>query len=247
MYCQTIDEVISTLDKIIADCIVQNNPLGYFAVLYRWVTVRVKAGIQQGEFEDNVRMEKLDVLFANRYLEAYTCYQQQLATTNSWKVAFEASTASGHIIMQHLLLGINAHINLDLGISAVEAAGQTSLDNVKKDFDDINRVLSELVEEVKTKMGTVSLAFGLLMPLARKMDEKLVNFSIQTARDGTWPFAQRLSLEADRAPMIALRDQDICFLGGCLVRPSKRLQWLLRVIGWFEWRSVGDNLRLLQI
>lgn len=49
--------------------------------------------------------------------------------------------------------------NLDLGISAVEAVGELPLDKVKKDFDDINRVLSELVEEVKTKMGTVSLLF----------------------------------------------------------------------------------------
>jgi len=61
------------------------------------------------------------------------------------------------------------------------------------------------------------------MPLARKMDEKLVNFSIQTARDGAWRFAQRLSLAEDRALMIALRDQDVCFLGGCLVRPNQRL------------------------
>jgi len=55
------------------------------------------------------------------------------------------------------------------------------------------------------------------------MDEKLVNFSIQTARDGAWRFAQRLSLAEDRALMIALRNQDVCFLGGCLVRPNQRL------------------------
>lgn len=220
--------------------------MGYFAVLYRRVTLRVKAGILNGEFEDNVRMEKLDVLFANRYLEAYNCYKAQLSCTNSWKVAFEAPKASGLIIMQNLLLGINAHINLDLGISAVEAAGQAPLDNVKKDFDDINRVLSELTEEVKTKMGTVSMLFGILMPLARKMDEKLVNFSIQTARDGAWRFAQRLSFEENRSTMIALRDQEISFLGNCLAHPNQRLQWILRIIAWFEWRTVGDNLRLLQ-
>ena len=246
MHCQTIDEVLTTLDQIIADCIVQNNSLGYFAVLYRRVTLRVKTGILQGEFEDNTRMEKLDVLFANRYLEAYNCYQKQLTCTDSWKVAFEAPKISGVIIMQHLLLGINAHINLDLGISSVEAAGQTPLDNVKKDFDDINRVLSELTEEVKTKMGTVSMLFGVLMPLARKMDEKLVNFSIDTARDGAWRFAQKLSVAENRSILIAMRDQEISFLGGCLVRPRKRLQWILQVIAWFEWRSVGDNLRLLQ-
>ena len=246
MTCHTLSEVITTLDRIVAECTLQNSALGYFATLYRRVTLRVKAGILQEEFADNVRMETLVVLFANRYFAAYEGYRQQLPVTDSWKVAFEATQASGPIIMQHLLLGINAHINLDLGISAVEAAGDAPLETVKKGFDDINRVLSELVEEVKAKMSTVSPAFGFLMPLARKTDEKLVQFSIQTARDGAWRFAQRLRGEENRSMLVALRDQDICLLGGCLARPNRRLGWILRVIAWLEWRSVAANLRLLQ-
>ena len=65
-----IDEVIAQLDDIIARSIRDGSRLGYFAALYRKVTAKVKEGIAQGRFEDGPRMERLDVTFANRYLEA---------------------------------------------------------------------------------------------------------------------------------------------------------------------------------
>jgi len=49
---RTIDEVIVHLDDIIARSIREQSRLGYFAALYRKVTVKVKEGIAQGRFED---------------------------------------------------------------------------------------------------------------------------------------------------------------------------------------------------
>lgn len=48
-----------------------NDTAGYFAALYRKVTSRAKQGIADNEFEDGSRMEKLDVIFANPYINAY--------------------------------------------------------------------------------------------------------------------------------------------------------------------------------
>ena len=66
----TIDEVISALDDILAISKVKKSRAGYFAALYRKVTLAVKNGIASGIYEDGKRMEKLDVIFANRYLAA---------------------------------------------------------------------------------------------------------------------------------------------------------------------------------
>jgi len=74
MQAQTIDEVISQLDGVIARAKREGSRLGYFPAMYRKVTIRVKEGIQQGIFEDNPRMGKLEVLFANRYIEAVNAY-----------------------------------------------------------------------------------------------------------------------------------------------------------------------------
>ncbi|HTI94128.1 MAG TPA: DUF5995 family protein, partial [Puia sp.] len=68
MKATTIDEVLSQLSGIIAESRQAGDRCGFFAALYYKVTAKVKEGIEKGQFEDGARMEKLDVLFANRYL-----------------------------------------------------------------------------------------------------------------------------------------------------------------------------------
>ena len=62
----SIDEVISRLDGIAEQAFVERDRLGFFAVVYRAVTAAVQRGIADGRFEDGPRMERLDVVFANR-------------------------------------------------------------------------------------------------------------------------------------------------------------------------------------
>lgn len=62
----TIDQVIARLDTAIDRARRENSRLGFFACLYRQVTVRVSEGIAAGRFQDGPRMERLDVIFANR-------------------------------------------------------------------------------------------------------------------------------------------------------------------------------------
>ena len=65
-------------------------------------------------------MEKLDVIFANRYIKAYYQYQTQQPASKTWEAAFVEADNYWIIVLQHLLLGMNAHINLDLGIAAAQ-------------------------------------------------------------------------------------------------------------------------------
>lgn len=96
---RTIDEVISQLDDIIARSIRDGSRLGYFAALYRKVTLKVKEGIAQGRFDDGPRMERLDVTFANRYLEAMDQFRRGQQTTRCWLVSFKAAAAWRPIIL----------------------------------------------------------------------------------------------------------------------------------------------------
>ena len=114
----SIDEVIAQLGDVIDRSLRERNRLGFFAALYRKVTIKVKEGIVAGRFDDGPRMERLDVIFANRYLEALTRLGSGQAPTPCWALSFEAAATWPPIILQHLLLGMNAHINFDLGIAA---------------------------------------------------------------------------------------------------------------------------------
>lgn len=236
----TINEVIDAMDSIVNACREKNSRIGYFAVLYRMVTVRVRDGILAGEFEDNPRMEKLDILFAKRFIDAYHDYHAGLPITQSWKTAFDAADSTKHLVLQHLLLGMNAHINLDLGIAAVETMKGKNLEDIQGDFNKINEVLGDLVDDVKLNMGTISPTFFRLIRFARGKEEILVNFSIKLARDGAWKFAKRFYTAKDPIEAINTRDKAIRLLANGLVHPGLKLRLLIWIAGLSEWKSVPE-------
>lgn len=238
----SIEEVLIRMDQIVSACQKQESRIGYFAILYRQVTRRVRDGILAGEFEDNPRMEKLDILFAKRFIDAYERWISGQKTTESWRLAFEASENSNHLILQHLFLGINAHINLDLGIAASETMDGKELQEIKGDFDKINSVLAELVDGVKANISIVSPIFGWLIPLAKGKDEMLLNFSIQVARDGAWKYAGEYHADPNKDFQIEDRDKNISAIAKKLINPGKFLGFLIKIVAFAEWKSVSRTM-----
>lgn len=248
MQATTIDEVISYLEQIIAENTERKSKLAFFAVLYKQVTEQVKEAIEKKEFEDNPRMEKLDVVFANRYLEAYSQYQDGKKPSECWEVAFEAANWFWPIILQQLLLGINAHINLDLGIAAAEVAPGEEIHSLKNDFDKINEILKSMVEGVQSRINKVSPIIGLLDKVAGKFDERLVDFSILIARDGAWNFAKEYALaKPDEHPqLIEKRDASIAWLGRDIRKPGFPVNLIAGFIRLFEWAPVTKVINVLR-
>jgi hypothetical protein len=192
MPLQTIDEVIAALTNIVDECEQQNSRLGYFPAMYRKVTLQVGEGIRHGRFQDNGRMERLDVLFANRYIDAFQQYRAGQEPTRAWAVTFEMAEQPHLMVLQHLLLGMNAHINLDLGIAAAEVSRGQDLDSLEKDFHEINAVLAGLLDEVQDAVDESSPLFEIVDFLGWRADEALANFSIQRARRSAWNKASEL-------------------------------------------------------
>jgi hypothetical protein len=189
---ETIDEVLARLDVVVADARRQRSRIGYFAALYRGVTARVREGIRDGEFEDGSRMSRLDVAFANRYLEALHRWRAGDPTSKCWQAAFDASRRWRPIVLQHLLLGINAHINLDLGAAAATACPGETLSGLRRDFDVINDILCSMVDDVQDRLTRVWPALALLDHVGCRTDEAVLHFSIAHARDAAWDFAATL-------------------------------------------------------
>jgi hypothetical protein len=221
MLARTIDEVIAQLNEIIDRSRRESSRLGYFAALYREVTISVKQGVLNGRFENGARMERLDVNFANCYLEAYELHRKGEVPTDSWQVSFEAAAHWRPLILQHLLLGINAHVNLDLGIAAVETSPGDQLPSLKRDFDLITKLLAELVQPVQDKIGRVSPWIGFLDRIDSSADDAIINFSLDRARASAWNFAVRLNLLGgnERIEAVKKRDQEIAALGRLVYKP----------------------------
>jgi len=247
MPATTINEVIDQLEEVISYCITHNNRAGYFAALYHRVTCRIRDGILAKEFEDNERMEKLDVIFANFFLDAWHKWISKETPSQSWSIAFEAAANKG-IIMQHLLLGINAHINLDLGVATADTMKGYPIDGIQKDFNTINTVLASLTDAVKSEIFKVSPLMKLLDRIGGRFDEMLVEFSINTARDGAWRFATELSAKTgiDYSACISTRDEAIAMLGKNIAQPSGKIfSVIVGLISVFEWRSTSKVIETL--
>ncbi|QTN38891.1 hypothetical protein HZ996_06980 [Cryomorphaceae bacterium] len=231
---KNIQQVLDELDEIIARSSADQSAHGFFATLYRQVTADVARGIAEQRFEDNARMEELDVVFAQRYLDAYNSYQSGDPCTESWRVAFDADRARRSILLQYLMLGMNAHINLDLGIAASQVMKDQPINSLKKDFDRINELLAARVDESQDKIARRSWLFGLLDRWMKNSDEWLAKFSINAARDGAWAFAEELHQQAQKEALIESQDQRIAEIGHFIEVPEGRVRWLLRLIKWTE-------------
>jgi hypothetical protein len=248
MQAQSIDHVIDLLDDIIEDAKREKSFMGYFPALYRKVTIRVKEGIANGEFEDGERMEVLDVLFANRYLEAYHAHRSKNKVSRSWAFAFAKTENWWPLTLQHLLWGINAHINLDLGIAAVGTVGDQPIGSLKTDFDKINAILAELVEEVQDELCEIWPMLRFFLNLSGKLDDRLINFSMKLARDGAWKFCEELSAlkEGDRLTCIDKRDQRIAEIAKCVYPANLFARVLFGIIRIGLRKSVDKRIEILQ-
>ncbi|MEO1437841.1 MAG: DUF5995 family protein [Bacteroidota bacterium] len=245
---KTIDEVISQLDQIIQDCIAANDPKAYFGFLYRRVTAEIRDCLGTGVFEDDSRMERFDVDFANRYLDAYFRLQAGQPISQAWKVAFDATDQS-YLILQHLLLGMNAHINLDLGIAAADTMIGRSLADLESDYKVVNDILQRISDDIQEKLGRVSPLLFLADKWAGGSDEFLIDKAIRASRGLAWKLACTLeNLQgSEREAAIRLADQQVYKLAKAILSPiGPWFQGFLNIVRFFETSSVQKALTRLQ-
>ena len=245
---KTIDEIIVLLEDIVVESIKNNDSAGYFAALYQKVTIHVKVGITSGFFDDGPLMEQLDVAFAKRYLQAFDDYQKNKLVTEVWKKAFDLSDNYWPIVLQYLLLGMNAHINLDLGIAAAQTSKGENLKNLENDFNKINNILSILVHEVENDLSVVWPVLKYILKWTGKIDDYLVDFSMKLARDGAWKFANELDQAAENEveTLIAERDRKVVNVVRFILNSGFIASLALRVIRITERGSVSERIQALR-
>jgi hypothetical protein len=227
----TVDAVLTALDEVVARARDAGDRRGYFAVLYRTVTERVKEGLETGYFDDAERMERLDVLFADRYLEAERAWLSGARPTESWALTFDAASRWRPLVVQHLLVGINAPINLDLGIAAARCSPGDELPGLRRDYDRINAILATMIARFEANLRSVSPWMGLLDTIGARTREGLIGFSITTARAGAWRFAESLAHLPDDGwdEPIADRDARVARVGHGVLHPGFLSTGLLAV------------------
>jgi hypothetical protein len=242
-----IDEVLAELDRVIASALDTGDRAGYFAVLYRKVTAKVKEGVEDGFFDDAGRMERLDSLFAERYFDAVTARRQGGRPTASWQLTFDAGARRRPLVLQHLLAGINAHINLDLAIATARCSPGDELPALRRDYDRINAILASMIATLSDELRTISPWMTHLYLIGARTQTEAVRFSIETARGGAWRWAERLAATPEHQweREIASRDARVACVGYCVLHPGPLTSTGLALVRLRERNDVRANLRHL--
>lgn len=245
----SIDQVITTIQGVIDWSIDNQSRLGYFAALYKRITIAIKQGIQQNLFDDGPRMERFDVTFASRYFAALNGYfhpGRYPSISKCWSVAFEGALQPDPIIVQHLICGVNAHIDLDLGIAAEAVAPGKQISSLHHDFNTVNAVLSSQVSTVVMEIDSLSPVLADIYAVLMQHELDLIADGLVIVRDGAWRFAEILA----RTPgfvdpaVIAVHDLKVAELGKLILDPPG-LRWIVAEIASKESRDVVKNIRTL--
>ncbi|HEX7757598.1 MAG TPA: DUF5995 family protein [Niabella sp.] len=247
MVAASVPEVIALLDQIISECETKALRFGYFAALYRKMTKGVLQGIQNGFFENPTRMEQLDVVFANRYLMAYTQFANGQPLSDCWNTAFKAAASPDLIVLQHLLLGMNAHINLDLAIAAAQISTPQTIDSLYNDYLKINSIIASFFQSVQADLSRIAFPMRFLSLADPSETNALLNFSITKAREAAWRNALLLCEAGDlhNAPIITAYDKGVTAVAQKIGQPGEWSALLLKGIRACEQQDVAQNILFL--
>ncbi len=186
--------------------------LKWFNLLYMRVTQQVDSNPPPGGWEDSAWLTRLDVVFAQFYLNAISSWLNGSATVpGPWKALFEARFRPDIERIQFALAGMNAHINHDLALALLQAdaelnlvPGKTSPEHA--DFEHVNGLLEAVLPTALQFLAT-----GILGELAQdtgKIGRLLAIWKVGAARDLAWDFADHLRSLTGMARTTALTIQD---------------------------------------
>jgi len=245
-----IDQVVDAIETIVQWSITDASRLGYFAALYKRITIAIRDAIAENKFEDGARMERFDVTFASRYFAALNGFfhpGQFPSPTHSWLVAFNGALLPDPIIVQQMIAGVNAHIDLDLGIAAEQIAPGSQLHSLHNDFNTVNAVLASQVNGVLDEIDELSPVLADIYDVLQKNEIDLIGDGLKVTRDSAWCFAEELAIEPAflHPATIMVHDLEVAKLGTLILHPPGFLANVVKVIAASESRDIVHNIEVL--
>ncbi len=232
----------ATLEAMRAAALGSTDAGGYFPAMYARVTRRVIDDAAAGRFTDGARMARFVVEFADRYFDARA---DPPAAAKCWRGSFDVAGDASLLVVQHLLIAINAHVNFDLPQTVVRLVdGGAGPVAIRPDFDAVNEVLADTYDEI---MGDLDRVTRWTSKAAAYGGGRVFNFSLRAARQQAWRAATRLAAEteAERRDDVAMLDELVAVLAFMVTRPSVPARWLVPILRRLETREPERVIRSL--
>lgn len=200
MYRTPTIDTLERMDQHIANWVSSDDQRKTFLQCYRAMTANMADAINDNKFEDNAWVNLLLNRFAEYYFDALACYECASNTPKVWyEVHKDTGTTSLHPI-QHLLLGVNAHINYDLVLALYDilwpewpTANNELRAKRYRDHCKVNQVIAATIDQVQDEIIEPGRpAMALIDTLLGRMDELLISHLIASWRDDVWEHAVQM-------------------------------------------------------
>jgi hypothetical protein len=190
-----------------------------FNGMYLRVTEAVRDALPG--FENPAFVERLDVLFAEFYFQAYEAATAGAWISKAWAPLFAGRAARDVVALQFAIAGMNAHINNDLAHALVLTWDDLGVDErgdtpEKRDYDRVNDILKSVETEIKVPLSDALIA-GVDQALGDR-DDLLALWSIREARAQAWERA-RIMKRLTGDELDGLFDRIVGLTGKLLLRP----------------------------
>lgn len=203
-----------------------------FLKCYTIMSRNMAEGISAGRFADPEWVSRLMAVFADYYFEALFRYEiSPDATPAVWRQAHACAEDTRVKTVQHLMLGINAHINYDLPLSLYDCLCHqwSSLEARerylrKQDHNTVNAIIAESIDSVQDIiLAPRSKALKMLDVALGRTDEWLIAKAITSWRSRVWNISEQMLGYCDNEEMRrsiirnteqdALKKADLILLG----------------------------------
>lgn len=179
-------EDLGRLERVFRD---QGDDRAIFATAYRRMTLGMRVHLDGDLFEDPDWVRAYLVAFGEYYRRALLLweYGEIDHIPDAWELSFGTAERGEALVLQDLVLGVNAHINHDLPFALEDAGVEHGRTRKHRDHDRVNRVIGRVIDAVQDRVVEhYSAALGHLDTLLGPVDETITHFSLTKARDHAW-------------------------------------------------------------
>lgn len=250
----SVSEVVENFEWLENSFFEEGDLRGVFATAYLHITRSIRNALGSGTFLDDDWAELYLIRFANLYRIAVLNYETQKfdLVPKSWLVSFNLAKKKEGLIIQHLLLGINAHINHDLAIALFDVKIDPRRDQKYTDHTNVNLILEKATEGLKKDIAEkyapildrLDKGFGTL-------DDEITEFSIPKAREHAWSFAIALTAAQSNIEQEILRtslDEQAAVLSNLIMASPTRNPRFIGVVNFLKWidTKISRTLRIFR-
>jgi hypothetical protein len=212
-----LEATLGRLDSRVEELRRSGDDRRVFLAVYATMTRAIHRGVADGRFVDPGWTADLTTRFAQLYFDADDAWADgDGRCPGAWRAAFAASGTPRVSVVEHALLGINAHIVFDLPVAVAATMNATgdvtggrlradTLVRRRHDYEVVNHILAETIRDAQAVLAGESRASAWLDALTLRLDEYVAELLLRASRTQGWHNALALAVARDDREEEAVR------------------------------------------